>query len=577
MSNLFTNIVSKDSLRKVQLDTMETLKEALSKSFGPYGSNTIIYKENALPRYTKDGHTILNSIQFSGEIEKSVLADIEEETRTQAIKIGDSTTSITILSALIFKALSEYEKNSNMTPTHIVKTFKMITEEICEKIKSNGRKATLEDIYNIALISTNDDRKLASMLANVYDEFGLDVYIDVKASMNGTTYLKEINGMTMDCGFLDPTLINDTEKNACVINNPKIYAFKDPIDTIEMGAFLDAILYKNIIKPIKDKDASKMVPTIIMAPRISRDYSSFMDQLMQSMAAAPAANRGWLNIITDIQGCDMEQFEDICDLCGCKYIKKYLDPEIQKQDIEKGYAPTPETVDSFCGSAEKVTSDAGKTTFINPANMYNDDGTNTQLLDQRLDYLEKQISKLEVEGNNTTDIYTLKKRLNSLKGKMVEIYIGGVTVADRDAERDLLEDAVLNCRSAALSGVGYAANFEGFKASNSVYKYYKSLSNTHCYDTEIDIAKIILDAYIQISKVLYSTIPSGFSDEELNHIYEESLVQDCPYNITTGKYDGKVLTSINTDICTLTTISKIITLMATSNQFVLPSLNINKY
>ena len=38
----FTNIVSKDVLRGVQLKTMEILKEALSKSFGPYGSNTII-------------------------------------------------------------------------------------------------------------------------------------------------------------------------------------------------------------------------------------------------------------------------------------------------------------------------------------------------------------------------------------------------------------------------------------------------------------------------------------------------------------------------------------------------------
>lgn len=574
MSNLFTNIVSKDSLRKIQLDTMETLKEALAKSFGPYGSNTIIYKENALPRYTKDGHTILNSIQFSGEIEKSVLADIEEETRTQAIKIGDSTTSITILSAIIFKALSEYEKNHpDKTPAQIVKTFKNVTEEICEEIKKHGRETTVDDVYSIALISTNGDEKLAKMLKDIYEEFGLDVYIDVKASMNGTTYLKEINGMTMDCGFLDPTLINDTEKNACVIYNPKIYAFKDPIDTIEMGAFLDAILYKNIIKPIKDQDASKMVPTIIMAPRISRDYSSFMDQLMQSMAAAPAANRGWLNIITDIQGCDMEQFEDICDLCGCKYIKKYLDPEIQKQDIEKGYAPTPETVDSFCGSAEKVTSDANKTTFINPANMYNDDGTNTQLLDQRLDYLEKQINKLEVEGNNTTDIYTLKKRLNSLKGKMVEIYIGGVTVADRDAERDLLEDAVLNCRSAALSGVGYAANFEGLRASNEVfYKYAEEPES----DENI-ISGIIFNAYDEITRLLYSTIPNK-DEYDLDKMILDSLtVKYCPYNISTNEYDGKVLTSIDTDICTLTTISKIITLMATSNQFILPSLNINKY
>jgi chaperonin GroEL (HSP60 family) len=574
MSNLFTNVVPKESLRRAQLETMEALKDYLSKSFGPYGSNTIINKENGLPRYTKDGHTILKSIQVSGEIERAVLSDIEEETRTQAIKIGDSTTSITILSAIIFKALSEYEKNHpDKTPAQIVKTFKNVTEEICEEIKKHGRETTVDDVYNIALISTNGDEKLAKMLKDIYEEFGLDVYIDVKASMNGTTYLKEINGMTMDCGFLDPTLINDPGKNACVISNPRIYAFKDPIDTMEMGAFLDAILYKNIIKPIKDQDVESMVPTVIMAPRISRDYSAFMDQLMQSMASAPAANRGWLNIITDIQSCDMEQFEDICDLCGCKYIKKYLDPEIQKEDIEKGYAPTPETINNFSGTADKVISDANKTTFINPLNMYKEDGSNSLLLDQRLDYLERQIKRLEVEGNNTTDIYTLKKRLNSLKGKMVEIYIGGVTVADRDAERDLLEDAVLNCRSAALNGVGYAANFEGLRASNEVfYKYAEEPES----DENI-ISGIIFNAYDEITRLLYSTIPNK-DEYDLDKMILDSLtVKYCPYNISTNEYDGKVLTSIDTDICTLTTISKIITIMATANQFILSTLNVNKY
>lgn len=567
----FTNIVSKDVLRGVQLKTMEILKEALSKSFGPYGSNTIIYKEGALPRYTKDGHTILNSIQFAGEIEKSVLTDILEETRTQAIKIGDSTTSITILSYLIFNALVNFEgARDYMTPASIVSSFKEVANAICDTIKKNGRPVTIDDIYNIALISTNGNEYLANTLKNVYEEYGLDVYIDVKASMNGTTYLKEINGMTMDCGFLDPTLINDVEKNACVINNPKIYAFKDPIDTVEMGTFLDTILYDNIVGPIKNKKVEDMVPTIIMAPRISRDYSAFIDQLMQSMAAAPAANRGWLNIITDIQGCDMEQFEDICDLCGCKYIKKYLDPEIQKEDIKKGLAPTPDNIHDFAGTAEKVSSDANKTTFVNPDKMYKTDGTTTELFNQRTDYLEKQIAKLEVEGNNTMDIYTLKKRLNSLKGKMVEIYIGGITVADRDAERDLLEDATLNCRSASLNGVGYAANFEGLRASIAVRELYRIKED----DIKFEIADIIANAYRDISKILYGTVNTSMTEDE---IINGSIMKNCPFNIVTREYDGKVLTSIDTDICTINTISKIITIMATANQFILPTLNINKY
>ena len=566
---VYTNIVDKETLRSVQLETMEILKDSLIKSFGPFGSNTIIYKDGALPRYTKDGHTILSSIQFLGAIEKSVHSDIEEETRTQAIKIGDSTTSITILSALIFKELVKYESsNKELTPVSIVEDFKYVANLVSDTIKAHGRDATIEDMYNIALISTNNNTKLATVLKNIYEEYGPDVYIDVKASMNGTTYLKEINGMTMDCGFLDPTLINDTVKNTCDIKNPKIYAFKDPIDTAEMGMFLDIILANNIIKPIKEHKAEDIVPTIIMAPRISRDYSGYMDSLMESLAASPAVNRGFLNIITDIQGCDTEQYEDICDLCGCKYIKKYLDPEIQKQDIESGLAPTANNISDFAGTAELVYSDAHKTTFVNPKKMYKDNGEYSELFNQRIDYLQKQIDKLNIEGNTTTEIYTLKKRLNSLKGKMVEIYIGGVTVADRDAERDLLEDAVLNCRSAALNGVGYAANFEGLRASNQV--------NIELKDSKYsEIADIIKNAYTEITKYLYESC--YIADKNTDELIEESIANNCPLNIVTNKFDGTVLTSIDTDICTIDTISKIITIMATSNQFILPTINTNKY
>lgn len=566
---VYSNVVEKGALRRIQSETLAVISDALLKSFGPYGSNSIIGKDGALSRYTKDGHTILSHLQFADPIAKAVHADIEEETLAQAKKVGDSTTSITLLSSAIFCALSAYEKEHNYRPASIVKAFKNVAEMIKNKIKENGREATIEDMYNITLIATNGDENLAKILNQVYETYGLDVYIDVKASMNGTTYLKEINGMTMECGFLDPTLINDTTKNTVDIKNPKIYAFKDPIDTAEMGMFLDAILVKNILKPISEKKPENVVPTIIMAPRISRDYSAYMDTLMASIAQAPAANRGILNIITDIQGCDMEQFEDICDLCGCKYIKKYLDPEIQKKDIESGLAPTPDNIETFAGEAELVSSDAYKTTFVNPFKMFNVRGEHSSLFNQRVDYLQKQIDKLNVEGNTTTEIYTLKKRLNSLKGKMVEIYIGGVTIADRDAERDLLEDAVLNCRSAAINGVGYAANFEGYRAALSV-------TEDELTGIESDIADILVNQYYQIVYALYDSV----GEEEIDNPHEiikQCIIHGCPYNIATGKYDGKVLTSIDTDICIIDTISKIITIMVTANQFILHTINMNNY
>ena len=567
---MISNAINKETLRKVQLETLETLKDILSKSFGPYGSNTIIDNgANSLPRYTKDGHTILKNVKFGGAIERTVCSDIEAETRTQATKVGDSTTSVTILSYYIFKALAEYEEqHPEIPPADIISNFKDVIEEVKEKIKSYGRSATIKDMYDIAFISTNGNDDLARELAVIYENYGLDVYVDVKASMNGTTYVKEIDGMVIESGVIDNTFCNNPVTNECQLSNPKIYAFKDPIDTMEMGAYLDLILHNNIINPMfKEKDFNKVVPTVILAPKISRDFSAFMDEIVQYNSKAKSTQKLPLNIVTNIV--DMDGYSDICDLCGCKYIKKYIDPEIFKMDIEHGLAATPDNVDIMAGSADMVSSDNSKTIFINPQLMLNDKAEYSDKFNQLLNYLQGEIDKLTVEGTNLTEVYKLKKRLNSLKGNMVEIFIGGVTVADRDQQRDLMEDATLNCRSAAKNGVGYGANFEGFRASREL------ISKLSKFDISNDMIKIIYNSYEAIVKLLYN---SKYSNSDIvDNVLKESLEKGYPINLRTGEYDNHVLSSIDSDICALDSISKIVTIMATSNQMLLPNVNDYKY
>ncbi len=583
-----SNVINKKTLRAIQLETLEVLKTALEKSFGPFGSNSIIYKENGLPRYTKDGHTILSAIQFLGPIERSVASDIVEETRTQAIKVGDSTTSVTILSYLIFKRLVEFEESHpEIPPADIVKTFKGVVEEIKKLITENGRPATIEDMYNIALISTNGDEDLAKEVYHIYDRFGLDVYVDVKASMNGTTYLKEINGMTIDCGYLDTSFVN-TENNSCEIRNPYIYAFSDPIDTIEMANIFDAIIYKNIIGPLNeysnimngdDEEAKRnadlnYIPTVIFAPKFSRDLSATIDGIMKQLAQAKAVAKPPLCIITNIEKCDHNQYDLISTFCGCNTIHKYIDPELQQKDIDDkkaiDYKNPYETIDNMAGHADMIISDNCKTTVVRPCGIYDENGNYSELYNTRISYYESQIQKLSIEGNNTTEIYEVKKLLNSLKGNMVEAYIGGVTVADRDQIRDLMEDAILNCRSAARTGVGYGANFEGAAAS-------RKLINKNEVDDVIhyEISKIIADSYKEIMTILYGTV---FKNEgSLNDVLEQSFEKGQPFNLRTKSFDGKVLSSIDTDVWALDTISKIVTIMATSNQFILPTVNVNNY
>lgn len=589
---IISNIVKKDILNSVQLKTLKILKEALVNSFGPMGSNTLIKRMNgsntyeAVPNnYTKDGFTIMQNIFFNGPVEAAIKEDIMESTRYVVRTVGDGTTSTVILSALIFEKILASDKLKNYPPAAISKTIKDIVEKLTTIIKSKYKEPTIDDIYHIALISTNGNETLANAIKDIYKEYGMNVFIDVSVSSSVDSYVKSYDGMTLDAGFDDPCYINVNGKQYSSIKNAKIYAFRDPVDTPEMVALFDAIITKNVITPLVDlnnkiskgkpaTNAQPYIPTVILAPRISSDMSNYLVQIVESIRKAPKNDmRPPFVIISNIY--NMDQFEDIVYMTGARYITKYIDPNIQKRDIEKGLAPTPATVDMFAGSAEVVVTDVSKTKFIKPSQMFNADGSYSDIYNQHMAYLTDTLEEAYKTGKDANITGGLKRRINSLKSNMVEYFVGGITIADRDADRFLIDDAVLNCRSASTAGVGFGANFEGM---NAIIELCEKQANSPEASPEIDteVLGIFKAAYFDLIKTLYGTAITN--TEKLQELINQSIDEKkAPFNIRTKSFDGNVLSSLDTDVIVLETIAKILSIVVTANQALIPSPQYNTY
>lgn len=545
---MYSNIVKSQTLRETQLEALEIICDALEKSFGPAGSNTLIMKENMATKYSKDGHTILSNIYFQGQIENTVRKNLEDLTFHIVRTIGDGTTSAIILSKIIFEALS---KINSKNPYKLVNDFKNTVNAIVGKIRSNSRECTLDDIYNITLIATNGNTEIAENIKTIYKDFGMDVFIDVNASTGIESAIKIYDGMTVEAGYTEECFANDTKGVISRIRGAKVYAFEDPIDTPEMIQLFDTIIYKNIYNKMQtDQDYT---PTVIMCPKISKDYASSMDAMTEMFYKLPAVSRPPLLIISNIYRKD--ELMDIAKMCGCQMIKKYIDPNIQKMQTEQGLAPTIQNVaEKFFGEAEMVEADSFKTKFIKPKMMRDENNNPTQLFSSLLNFLENELKKSIDEGANTMVTGTLKRRINSLKGNLVEYFVGGISVSDRDSLRDLVEDAVLNCRSASRYGVGYGANYEGYKATREIYE--NAILNNK--ESSILFLGLIKKGYEELIQKLYRV------DDD--SIAKGMVEMKMPLNINTGKYDCKVLSSIETDVTILETISKIITIMVTCNQ-----------
>ncbi len=599
LDNMQTNIVHKDKLKQIQSKTLSIMKDAIICSMGPAGSNTLILKGDGklnVEEYSKDGNKIISNIKFQNPIEQSIQSQVETATKRVEKKVGDGTSSIVVLSSIIFDLLLKAEQEGRIAPNpyQVMRDFQTAVNTIKEEILSHKRDCTLEDIYNISLISTNGNADLADSMVEIYKDFGMNVFIDVSASLDEKNETRDYNGLTIDCGYSDHAFVNTNEGISRIIN-PRIYAFEDPVDSPEMINYFDKILRTNILENFNNPE--KWIPTVIMAPKISRDMAAQLRKLVDILNTYAETNytqKPPILIVTNIFGISVNHYDHITSLCGCKKIRKYIDVSIQKKDQESGLAPTLDNVADFYGTAELVEADALITKFKSPDLMYekieitDDDGKTeiqyvvdddgkaitSKTYDSLINALESQLKRATTD-NDVESIGSLQRQLNSLRANMVEFFVGGLSMIDREAAKDLVEDAVLNCRSAAANGVGFGANYEGYRAVS--YLWEKAVGNygdlvhpelTEYYD-------IIASAYHEILNILYSTVLYG---EELANVLDRVMdCEDGPYNISTQKFDGKVLTSIMSDVTILDIISKIITIMFTSNQALIQAPQFNLY
>lgn len=555
---IYSNIVPEHKVREVQQETLGIIADALCKSFGPKGSSTAFVKNidqngvNIAVDHTKDGHTIVKNIQFLHPIERSVQDLLTELTRYVVKEVGDGTTSAIILCKTVFDCLCNNKMVANNPPADTIRRFHNAVAEVSKRIMEKKRECTLEDIYKIALISTNNNEDVSATLMQVYKQFGMDVYIDVGISNEVDNIVKEYDGMTLDTGFTDMCFVNDKANNKAAIRNPKIYCFNDPIDTPEMLSMLDVILDTNILRCYRPNSPYEPVPTVIFCKAISPDTSSYFEtvvKLMNSGVFVP------LLIVSDIH--QEYLYEDIAKMCGAPFIKKYINPELQQKDIEAGLAPTEETIINFCGTADLVESDQVKTKVVRPAKMFNEAGEYSEEYLSMLSYLETQVDKAKNENEGIDVISEAKRRLNCFKGNMVDYLIGGMTLSDRNNLKASVEDAVLNCRSAAINGVGYGANYMAFLTLNEMI-------HEAPYSSDVFV-RILFDAYKELIEILYG---KSYTKKEIEEdIIPTSISKGCPLNIRTNEYDGNVLSSIKSDVIILETIDKILTLMFTCNQY----------
>lgn len=466
---------SKEKLLEGINETVNVAKITL----GARGKTVLISDPHGLGfRTTKDGVTVINSVNFDNEI-MNLGADFIKEASTKTVKeAGDGTTTTSILTQAMCNSVNKQQnlgKNTNDLVFEMKKDLETVKDFIANKAI---QIENTEEIKNIAKVSSNNDEEIGELIKQIYDQAGFDVAIDIAESDNIDTTFDIVNGFTMkDTGFASSQFINNYDKGRVEFNNPRIYLLNGKVRT--MTPDLIEMFRENGNRNSEDFRPLVLIVEDIEEAPLREILMAHANQMVHDVAVVQT------NLI----------FEDRKNA--------FIDTSIF---IDAEY-----NEDAFgeFGECEKIVIERENVTFINGKGN-----------------VSKHLAKLK-KSKKTGLAH--ERRIFALESKAAVIHVGGKLGTEIEEKKDRIEDAVYAVKSALEEGYCpggatvylFARKECMFRSSvvrDSLIECYKQLMN---------------NAEIEPFYVLNELEKSGFGHgynlkkEEITNFYDDGILDSA--------------------------------------------------
>lgn len=186
----------------MQAEIIKQIKSAariIGSTLGPDGKLVAITKENPNTHasetiLTKDGYKVSQSITDNSPGANFV----RQVCKRQVREVGDGTTSV----AVLLSHLVDYSLKDLMVFKQLEKPLKDYLEKVAVK------KIDYESLYNMAMVSSNGDKQISSVVADVISRNGKDGhYIVEERDQDGITS-EQIRGYVLDSGYTNQAFVN---------------------------------------------------------------------------------------------------------------------------------------------------------------------------------------------------------------------------------------------------------------------------------------------------------------------------------------------------------------------------------
>lgn len=556
VSRVTTNVISETEFKGRVENVFDTVSKILSKTLGPYGSTTIIEKYGEM-HITKDGWQVLKNIRFDNMVENNILMLLLRISAQVVIKVGDGSTSSIVAADYLLKELSKYDFINNTRPKDLMEILSLCVNTITEKLYENStkiNKETYDEIYKLAYISTNGDKKISNIIKDIYVKTGNPTIEFVNSKTNKTTY-EIIDGYKGNITYIDTIFATNDEGN-CVIESPKILMFDHKID---MENSLPIIGHA-VIEAVEAKTR-----LVVIAPHYDKHLLDYIRQNINIEMRSTGTSTCVYTRASLVNNMSHELYSDFAMLCGAVIITEQAEESITKENIS-----------DYIGTVTNMTI-GDKTTLIRGFVNRNENMYKKTIADATAKY-NNMLTENEARGIVDIKLHEAKQRVTKLNCNMGVITVGGNSELEKVSNYDLVEDAVKACESAYNYGYNIGCSLVipqliTRALSDENNEIFTIIAERYGKERTTSLLNIIRDAFVNVYKRIitnkYNTntvVDIESIDNILYYTFNNGYTK-C-YDLITESFSDNIINSCETDIEILKASVSIISLLISSNQYI---------
>lgn len=588
-----TNTLNKDEFENRIQPVFQTLEDRLSKSFGPYGSNTIIC-DYPYTSTTKDGWTIMKQILFADPLDRAISQMVTDICGRLNNTVGDGTTTAIIATNALYRSYRESKgrRLDGVLPRDIISAFHKCADKIVDCLQKNfvkfmdisNEEEFGKTIRNVVRVSSNGDENLTEIIGSIYDELKFPA-IDIQLAADGITKKKVIDGYSINTSLTDKLYINNDNKTATYTN----------MDVVIFEHKVTSAIFKDILIPLNMQCAARGRHLLVIAPfydehaidgiikdTLNAEYRRTKDinMVLTVCAARNEKDRkclGDLAMLFNTVPISNATAEEIIKavsaeprlITGCFNFDYRNIPNIRVFDSSTGdFKISQGNERSMLDEDIKFVTDLG---FCEYAELglknsifrgfyYDEDLYKVHYAEAEQD-LNDAIEKYKAMGTFNLETSWARQRLSALKLKMATIEVGGESQLSQGMMRDVVDDAVKAAASAYNNGTVLGCHACLRKAI------------LMCMDDATDrveryACEILLDAFHHVHETLLRN-KYGDNDAKIRDIVAATdTLENGVYDIVTETMSHDIVTSADTDIQILRATMDLASLLISGNQFV---------